>query len=153
MAKTIERKVKTEYDRQQLVTFLSQKVVGFTVEIKEGISEKRSLDQNRLQRKWLQEAEQQGDMTAEEYRAFCKLHFGVPILRAENEAFCAVYDDCFKSLPYERKLKFMAEPFDFAVTRLMTKPQKSQYLNAMYQHFTGLGFELTDPQGLIYEQT
>lgn len=106
---------------------------------------KRSIDQNRLQRKWLLEAEAQGDHTAEEYRGFCKLHFAVPILRWELPEFKEKYDRLIKDRPYEEKLELMQEPLDFPCTRLMTKEQKGRYLDAIYQHFTSLGMRLTDP--------
>jgi hypothetical protein len=106
---------------------------------------KRSVDQNKLQRKWLLEAQDQGDQTAEEYRGFCKLHFAVPILRWEMPEFKEKYDRIVKPLPYESKLELMQEPLDFPCTRLMSKDQKARYLNAIYQHFTGLGVRLTDP--------
>lgn len=106
---------------------------------------KRSVDQNKLQRKWLLEAQAQGDQTAEEYRGFCKLHFAVPILRWELPEFREKYDRIVKPLPYESKLELMQEPLDFPCTRLMTKDQKARYLDAIYQHFTGLGMRLTDP--------
>lgn len=106
---------------------------------------KRSTDQNKLQRKWLLEAEAQGDQTAEEYRGYCKLHFAVPMLRWELPEFKEKYDRIVKPLPYESKLELMQEPLDFPCTRLMTKDQKSRYLDAIYQHFTGLGMHLTDP--------
>jgi len=108
------------------------------------VDEKRTLDQNRLQRLWMQEAERQGDKTAEEYRGFCKLHFGVVILK-EDPDFAERYDAIFKPLPYETKLELMQEPFDFPVTRLMKKKQKVRYLDSIYTHFTGLGMRLTEP--------
>lgn len=113
----------------------------------------RSLAQNRLQRLWIKELSKQGDMTAEEYRAFCKLHFGIPILRNENEKFCKAYDEKVKWRSYQDKLMFMAEPFDFPVTRLMTVKQFKQYLDKIYIHFSSLGFVLTDPEnlGVIYD--
>lgn len=107
---------------------------------------KRSVDQNKLQRKWLLEAEAQGDQTAEEYRGFCKLHFAVPMLRWELPEFKEKYDRIVKPLPYESKLELMQEPLDFPCTRLMSKDQKSRYLDAIFQHFTGLGMHLTDPK-------
>lgn len=107
--------------------------------------EKRSIPQNRLQRLWMNEAESQGDQTAEEYRGFCKLHFGIPILRESSEDYRALYDKIIRPHSYEDKLKMMMVPIDYPVTRAMTKDQKRQYLNAIYAHFTGLGFKLTEP--------
>lgn len=113
---------------------------------------KRSLDQNRLQRQWCKEAARQGDMSPEEYRAFVKLHFGVPILRRDSDQFREAYDRILRPLAYHQKLELMALPFDFPVTRGMTKAQKTEYLDAMWNHFTGLGFRLTDPRMQGIEQ-
>jgi hypothetical protein len=109
-------------------------------------SRHRTWQQNKLQRKWCLEAEQQGDCTAEEYRGYCKLHFGVPILRAEDEEFAAKYEQYIRGLPYETKMALMMEPFDFPVTRLMDTDQKARYLNKVYEYFTGLGMRLTEPK-------
>lgn len=106
----------------------------------------RTIEQNKLQRKWMLEAQQQGDMTAEEYRGYCKLHIGVPILLAESEEFAAKYAQYVKPLPYETKMALMMEPFDFPVTRLMDTSQKGRYLDKCYVYLTGLGFKLTEPK-------
>ena len=106
----------------------------------------RSIPQNKLQRKWMNEAAAQGDCTAEEYRGYCKLHFGIAMLRNENEEFRQKYDVHLKHLPYETKYALMMEPFDFPVTRLMNTEQKKRYLDMVYTHFTGLGYKLTEPK-------
>ena len=137
-----QRLIRTEQDRKMFIRYIEQKPLPFTATTKDG--DKRSLPQNRLQMLWCKKAAEQGDHTDEEYRAFCKLHFGVPILR-EDEDFQAKYDKTVKPLPYETKLELMAEPFDFPVSRLMQVPQMRRYLDAIYQHFTGKGFQLTDP--------
>ena len=113
-------------------------------------SNKRSLAQNRLQRLWVFELAEQGDMDAESYRAICKLHIGVPILRNESDDFKARYDSVVRPLDYETKIELMKVPFDFPVTRLMTTKQKSQYLDAVYQYWTSKGFALTRPSDLMY---
>lgn len=105
----------------------------------------RTIDQNRLQRKWCNEAAEQGDMTAEEYRGQMKLHHGIPILRRDSEEFAEKYDRLIKWRTYEEKLEFMQTPFDFPVTRGMTTRQKTEYLNEVYVDLTGRGFRLTDP--------
>lgn len=149
----MKRFIKTDQDKAQLIAFIQNQTKPITVTIEQGIIGKRSLDQNKLQRLWINELAEQGDMTAEEYRAYCKLHFGVPILRSENERFCQLYDKKVKWQSYADKLEFMAEPFDFPVTRLMTTKQHKQYLDAIYVHYTGLGYRLTDPENLggIYD--
>lgn len=106
----------------------------------------RTIEQNRLQRLWCKEAaEQLKDMAAEEYRGYCKLHFGVPIL-CEDPEFSEKYHAVFDSLTYEQRLLAMREPFDFPVTRLMNTKQKKRYLDEMYVHLTGLGAKLTEPK-------
>jgi hypothetical protein len=135
--------VRTEYQRKRLISAIEARPVPFTGSIVKGV--KRSLEQNRLQRMWLLEAQEQGDQTAEQYRGFCKLHFGVPILRAEHDEFREKYDRIIRPLDYEQKLELMMIPMDFPVTRLMDVDQKIRYLNQIYQHFIGLGMLMTEP--------
>ena len=137
--------VRNEQDRQGAHRLLDSLRPPFTVTTTKGAP--RSIEQNRLQRLWCWEAEQYGDQTAEEYRGFFKLCLGVPILRHENERFCETYDRLIKPRPYHEKLELMMEPIDLPVTRLMTVDQKTRYLDAIYQHCTGLGMPLTRPGG------
>lgn len=158
MSKKIKRWVKTDQDRQTLIAFIENQPLPFTATIEKGVIEKRSSDQNRLQRLWINEAAEQDTigMTAEEYRAYCKLHFGVPMLRNENDTFAELYDskirDRVPPYSYEQKLEFMAIPWDMHVTRLMTIKQHDKYLNMMHDHFTSLGMILTIPNDIDWEQ-
>jgi len=105
------RIIQTDWDRQALDKLLAAQSLPFTVSITKGKS--RTTEQNKLQRMWLLEiSEQLGDQTAEEVRGYCKLTMGVPILRAENEAFAEKYDRIIKPFPYETKLELMMEPMD-----------------------------------------
>lgn len=145
MSKKASRTIRNPQDAAKLNLWIGNiETFPYTVTVEKG-AEKRSVSQNRLQRQWLNDAMAQGDMSAEDYRAYCKLHFGVPILRAQDDEFRKKYDEIFRPLPYETKLELMKVPFDFPVTRLMTVKQKTEYLNQMYTHFTGLGILLTDP--------
>lgn len=74
----------------------------------------------------------------EKARAYCKLHFGVPILRAECSAFKAQYDRVFKHMNYEDKLEAI-EIFRLPVTSQMTKRQLSKYIDQCCQHFASNG--------------
>ena len=158
MTKKIKRWVKNEDEQELLMTFIGNMELPLTVTIQQGIIEKRSNDQNRLQRLWINEAAEQDTigMTAEEYRAYCKLHFGVPMLRNENDTFAELYDskirDRVPPYSYEQKLEFMAIPWDMHVTRLMTIKQHDKYLNMMHNHFTSLGMILTIPNDIDWEQ-
>ena len=135
-------------DKSQVINYINNQTGAITVTVEQGHNGKRSNNQNKLQRLWINELASQGDMTAEEYRAFCKLHIGVPILRNENEKFRQSYDEHMKWRDYQEKLRFMAEPFDFPVTRLMTVKQHKKFLDELYICFTSQGFILTDPENL-----
>lgn len=139
------RIIRTDEDRKLLLRRIEKQKLPFTVQISKGAN--RSVEQNRLQRLWMSEiAEQLGDRTAEEVRGFCKLHIGVPILRAEDEAFRERYDAVVKPLPYQMKLMVMMEPLDLPVTRIMTSEQKHRYLDEIFRQFSEQGIVLTIPE-------
>lgn len=142
------RFVETEADRRMLLRFIEGQPLPLTVSLSKG--GKRTLKQNKLQRLWLTEiSEQLGDQTPEEVRGYCKLTIGVPILRAENEEFCARYDAIIKPLPYEQKIALMMEPLDFPITRLFSTGQHTRYLDGVHRHFSERGIVLTDPGDLL----
>lgn len=143
---TNNRIIETEQARDMLVKFIQGRPLPFTSTLTDG--KHRTTDQNKLQRKWMVEiAAQLGDRTPEDVRGYCKLHFGIPILR-ENDAFRKEYDELVRPFPYEAKLKLMKEPFDFGVTRIMTTRQKTAYLDAVHRHFSEQGIVLTNPEDL-----
>jgi hypothetical protein len=143
---TNNRIIETEQARDMLVKFIQGRPMPFTATVTDG--KHRTTHQNRLQRQWMVEiAAQLGDRTPEEVRGYCKLHFGIPILR-ENDAFRKDYDNLVRPLPYEAKLKLMMEPFDFGVTRIMSTRQKTEYLDAVHRHFSEQGLVLTNPEDL-----
>lgn len=138
------RVIETDGELNALITFLRNHKRPFTVTIAKG--KKRSAEQNRLQRLWVNEvSEALGDQTPEEVRGFCKLTEGVPLLRAENEEFREKYDRLIKPLPYETKLELMMEPMDFPITRLMTTDQKARYLDRINMLWASRGIILTQP--------
>tara|TARA_R110000822_G_scaffold281251_2_gene402951 strand:+ start:43 stop:480 length:438 start_codon:yes stop_codon:yes gene_type:complete len=141
----VNRVIRDERDRALLFKYIEGQGFPLTVEITKGA--KRSLEQNKLQRKWMTEiAEQSEGHTPEDLRAFCKLTIGVPILRAENEIFREKYDRIVRPLSYEERIEVMAVPLDIPVTRIMTTKQKTAYLDAVYKFFTERGIVLTVPE-------
>ena len=139
------RFLETDQDRRTLIRFLEAQPLPMVVSVSKG--GKRTLQQNKLQRLWINEiAEQLGDQTPEEVRGYCKLTIGVPILRDENEAFRERYDAIVKPLPYEQKLALMMEPLDFPVTRLLSTAQHTRYLDGILKHFSERGIALTIPE-------
>ena len=93
-------------------------------------SKPRSIDQNAISHAWYEQlARELPEDDAICWKSYCKLHFGVPLLRAEDQQFREFYDNAMKnSLTYEQKLAAMKF---VPVTSLMTKAQLSKYLEAM----------------------
>jgi C-terminal processing protease CtpA/Prc len=133
-----------------LANILRERKLPITVTWTQGAP--RSNAQNRLAQRWFTDiATQLGDQTHEDVRAECKLRFGVPILRSENEAFRTSYDRVLKALPYEQKLDAI-KAFDLPTTRLMTQKQMTAFMDEMQRHWVKQGVRLTDPKALKYEQ-
>lgn len=108
------------------------------------VGKARSLDQNAISHAWYEQlARELREDDALGWKCFCKLHYGIPILRAEDEEFRQFYDGAIKGLTYEQKIaamKFMP------VTSLMTKPQLSAYLEAMRDGFLKHSVRLEFPE-------
>jgi hypothetical protein len=119
---------------------------GHRVTVTYGVEEKkRSIDQNAIGHAWYQQiAAAMPQETALGWKCFCKLHFGVPILRSEDAEFRAAYDRSVKGLLYEQKLAAMEI---LPVTSLMNTKQKSAYLEKVQTHFFNLGVPLEFPGG------
>jgi len=144
-----QRIIESEYELKMLIRFIENQPLPMTVNVSAG--GKRTIKQNKLNRLWMQEiSDQLGDSTPEEIRGYCKLTIGVPILRAQNDHFCARYDEIVRPLPYEVKLAMMQEPLDFPITRLMTVKQQTEYLDGVHRHFSERGIVLTDPGDLLH---
>lgn len=93
---------------------------------------RRSLPQNDKSHVWYNEVDKQLCLPVGTTKCECKLYFGVPILRAENEDFCQGYDRLIKNrMTKGEKLELMRW---FPVTSLMTKAQKSRYMESV-QHY------------------
>ncbi|MCZ4330755.1 hypothetical protein [Castellaniella denitrificans] len=74
------------------------------------------------------------------WKRYCKLHFGVPILRAEAPDFREAYDKSIKPLPYETKLAVMAY---WPVTSIMDRSQIARYIDAIRADFEPRGVDLS----------
>lgn len=139
------RFIENEEARALLVAFIKNHALPFVANIYEG--GRRSDAQNRLQRLLCNEiASQWEGHDPEDVRAYCKLVFGIPILREASDEYRETYDRIIKPHTYENKLEMMKLPIDLPVTRIMTKEQKTEYLDKIYTHFTEKGFILTRPE-------
>lgn len=104
----------------------------YSVDVKPWTS-KRSIEQNNLSHEWYEEiAAALPDDDALGWKCYCKLHHGVPILRAEDEEFRSAYDGAIKGLSYEQKREVMKI---WPVTSLMKTKQLSAYLEAIKADF------------------
>lgn len=100
----------------------------------------RNNEQNALAAVWYADiAKQLAEDTPQGVKSHCKLHFGVPILRAEDESFRQKYDRIIKPLSYEDKLSLMEW---FPVTSLMSTGQFSRYLKDMQHEYAKRGVVL-----------
>jgi hypothetical protein len=108
--------------------------------------ESRSLKQNRLSFLWYGI---RGGATNEgraKDRAFCKLTYGVPILR-EGKDFNAFYCSALAPLEYEQRLDAM----EFVpVTSLMTTRQFAEYLDEIDKQSLTQGVVLPQPEDLYW---
>lgn len=96
-------------------------------------TELRSDLQNRLSHAWYGElANELKEHDAIGYKSFCKLHFGVAIMRTDDDEFRTVYDTAIKGLSYEKKIEIMKI---LPVTSLMSTKQLTQYLDAVKTYF------------------
>ena len=109
----------------------------------------RTLDQNRLWFGMYKRIAQVLDWHIEDARRYCKLHFGVPIMRAASEDFLRDYDLIIKPLAYERKLELMGSnsllgPEGFPVTRLFDRQQGIEYTDTIAAEFSSKGVFFDD---------
>lgn len=126
---------------------LSKLKVGDEVRVKI-LTEPRSLSSNALSHQWYKDISLQISDTPQEVRAFCKLHYGVPILLAESEHFRVRYNRCIRGvLMYEQKLLVM-DLLD--VTSLMSKDQMNRYLTDMQREYANRGVILETPKDAEY---
>jgi len=125
---------------------------GMEVVVKITSGKKRGLAANALSHVWYGDIAKVWHESADYAKAFCKLHYGVSILRAECEGFRALYDKAIKNnLSYPEKLEAMKI---LPVTRLMDKDQMCRYLNAMQSELAraDMSVILTTPAESEYEK-
>lgn len=137
----VTRAIKNADDLALLKVYLDGRKLPFTAEITDGRD--RSAEQNRLSHKWYGEISDQTGEDKEDVRARCKLEIGVPILR-EVENFRKTYDRLVRPLSYADKLDLI-KVTDMPITRLMSVPQMTRYLDLMFRRHAGFGVVLTIP--------
>lgn len=107
------------------------------------VKEKRSLNQNDMSFAiYKQIAEQSEDMSINDIRARCKLDHGIPILCAYDADFAETWHQIEAATNYEQRIKLMAQ---MEVTRLMKKPEFSEYLDTIIREYSQQGYYLVHP--------
>lgn len=131
--------ITNDLQRMTLVREISSMPLPFRVEIHEA---GRSLEANAISHCWYAEiGKRDPEFDTVSARRFCKLHFGVPILRGQSQKFRAAWDTMIKTrLTYPEKLELMDW---WPVTSLMDRSQMREYLTAMQEHWHHRGVLLT----------
>ena len=109
------------YEEHKYITFAAPR-----------IGADRSLSQNALSHVWFNYCDKMLTDQVGDNRRYCKLHFGVMIMRGEDEKFRALYDKAIKPFDYETKLQIMDY---WPVTSLMSREQMYRFLTAFQMHF------------------
>ena len=119
--------------KQQAINIVSSLDYSEPLLIEVGpVKQKRSLPQNDKSHAWYNQVDKQLCFPIGTTKCECKLYFGVPMMRAEDEEFCRDYDSLIKNrFTLEEKLQIMRW---LPVTSRMSKSQKSRYLESM-QHY------------------
>lgn len=99
----------------------------------------RSAIQNRLSHVWYSQIGRETGDSPEEVHSFCKLTFGVPILRMESEDFARSAEYLIDPLPYEQQLEAMRW---LPVTRLLSVQGMNSYLTTMQSYYGRHGIGL-----------
>lgn len=112
--------------------------------------DKRSLSQNALLHKWYGEvAAQLGDTDATTIKGQCHRRFGLTI-RLRDEGFAWIWERTGAHMPYEKQCRLLGSGI-LGVSSKMTKPEFTEYMEAMRQHYAEAGIHLTDPEAQRYE--
>lgn len=113
----------------------------------------RTLDQNAL---WFAMYTRIAQMTeigdVEDARRYCKLHFGVPLMRKADPDFRHAWDVSFLMLTYETKMELMGPcalfgPDGFPVTRLFNRAQGIAYTEKIVAEWSERGVVFDDLLG------
>lgn len=120
----------------------------FTVTV--GPAGVRTLSQNALLHKWFGEvAKQRGDVDMLDVKGECHQKWGLAIKRRCPQ-FAWIWAQTGAKLPHEKQCKLLASG-NLNVSSSMTKPELSEYMDAMSREYRQKGFRLTDPDFMKYQ--
>jgi len=143
--------IKTEPDRAKELTRMAKRKLPFESIIR-ALKNDRSAQLNAMLYSWYHAAARAtGEDTPAGIRGFCKLHFGVPIMRAQDPQFNLDYTNAVIGLPYESKIKLMSVDGWFPVSSLMKTGPFIEYLKDIQSHYAEQGVQLLFPDEIPAE--
>ena len=136
-------RVRSAEDVEQVRAHMQATSFPYRVTIAKG--DKRSLNQNALLHKWIQQiAEHQGDVTAVDVKGICNREYGLPI-RLRNIQFAWVWERSGAKMSYEKQCSFLASGV-LNISSGMSTAELKEYLDTMQQAFLKQGIKLVDPE-------
>lgn len=115
-----------------------------TVTIEEGEPKKRSLDANALQHVWYQEIADYTGHSKTEIEGYCKVEFGLPILRHNVESESEKIPAFMIKQTFEHpKIKYDIQDYERKIeialktpcTSMMSKRQHKNYMDELQKHY------------------
>lgn len=127
-------RIENEHNLNALIENVRHKMQNGVVAVGYFIADRTPSQNNMIHHCYGEIARQKPDMSILEVERYCKLHFGVPILRANHESFRETWDKHMlgDKKGYEEKLDFMDV---IEVTRIMNKTEASEYIDTMIAEF------------------
>lgn len=111
------------------------------IKVEKGEAALRTLDQNALVNVWYRQIGEEYGLDFEEARAYCKLIFGIPMLRTKSKHFRNTYDKYLKHMSYREKMNVIMHT-DLPVTSTFNTKEMSEYMESMQRYFADKGLRL-----------
>lgn len=122
----------------------------FNVQVKHGKGEKRSMSQNGLFHAWMGQIAKATHDDPANVKADCHIRWGIPIFRAEDEAYALFIERALGGLN-RAQVKAMIVAGYIPCTSLMSKPMLSQYMDHVWQEYAP-HVRLMDPEELKWRE-
>jgi hypothetical protein len=129
-----------------LYTRLGDMPQPFNVTVQEGEGKKRSMSQNGLFHAWMGQIAKATHDTPASVKADCHIQWGIPIFRADDEAYAAFIERALGGQT-RKAVKDMIKAGYVPCTSLMSKPILAQYMDAVWRHYAP-HVQLMDPEEL-----
>lgn len=143
-----KRTLQTPHDRARFITDLKAMNLPLRVATQEG--DDRSPSQNATLHMWFGEiARQKEGETSITVKGMCHRKYGLAI-RLRDDKFSWIWERTGAAMGYEKQCALLASGI-LSVSSQMTKPELSEYLEAMATDYRADGYRLTDPEMLKYE--